>query len=237
MITTVFSSFKDIEKDLEREAPKIVYKYRTWKDPYHKRLLINQEAWFSHPFDLNDPLDVRPETEFDLEEIQDSRYLEKLRLHATQRFPSLSSQDQDVKALEQWELTKNNPSIIIENHKQQIQEKKKYDRVGVFSTSSTELSPELWTEYGDMHQGYCLGFKTVSFCAQVKSSYGYVYYSDKPYRYSFLQKNDEFNQLYLKKTSWQYENEFRFITVGVGIIADGKVYSERAQKFHTDIVE
>ena len=235
-MTTIFTSFEDIEKDLGQRAPKVVYKYRTWNDPYHKGLLLNQEAWFSHPFDLNDPLDVRPETEFDLNEINDARYLEKLRGQAKEIFPALTHQEQEAKAQEQWQMTKGNPKLIIENRTRQTQERKNYNQVGVFSTSSNELSSELWGKYGNAYKGYCLGFKTVEFCRSTKSGFGHVVYSDKPYQYSFLNKKDEFSPLFLKKTSWGYEAEFRFLTVGVDVEINGKVYTTRTQKFSVDVV-
>jgi len=65
----------------------------------------------------------------------------------------------------------------------------------------------------------------------MKSGYGYVTYSNDPYKYSFLNKQDDkLDTLYLKKTSWQHEEEFRFITLGIGS------YSNRLQEFSVDIV-
>jgi len=39
--------------------PEIVYKYRDWKNHFHKRLLLNNEIYLSSPKDFNDPFDCR----------------------------------------------------------------------------------------------------------------------------------------------------------------------------------
>ena len=66
-----FDYFEEVEKDIAENAPPVVYKFRSWEDDNHKKLLTDQHIWFSHPFKLNDPLDVRPDTVFDVTEFDD----------------------------------------------------------------------------------------------------------------------------------------------------------------------
>lgn len=61
-----------------------------------------------------------------------------------------------------------------------------FDRVGVFSTYSSGSNVRMWDGYGNHNKGFCVGFKTVEFCQQMKSGYGIVKYDDKPYLYRFL---------------------------------------------------
>lgn len=126
--------------------------------------------------------------------------------------------DRRIEKKQQWKETKANPAIVIKNHKEWIETRDNYNRYGVFSTSKDELNNEIWEKYGDQHSGYCLGFKTADLCRQMKSGYGFVTYSDKLYQYSFLdKKDDELDPFCLKKLSWEYEKEFRFITVEIGV--------------------
>jgi hypothetical protein len=231
-MSRIFTKFEEIEQELGEQAPPIVYKYRTWKDENHKSLLVNQQAWLSHPFNLNDPLDVRPEIEFNFAEFEDDRFFAKMTASAIENFKSLPLEERKAKAQNQWEEIKKNPKIVVENLKQHAANSKNFDGHGVFSTSIDDLNEKVWEEYGDHHAGYSVGFKTVEFCRKIKSGYGYVKYSDKPHKYSFLEKrdDDEMTRLYLKKTKWQYENEFRFITVGVGKT------STRVQTFEVETV-
>jgi hypothetical protein len=232
----LFWDFDEIKDEVSAQVPPIVYKYRSWTDPYHQSLLTNREAWFSHPFDLNDPLDVRPDTEFNFEEFKSEEFLKKLLNSAHSAHPELSPEDQERAARNQWRLLKQNPQLMLANLNSRIQNREKYNPFGVFSTSIDDLNPELWGKYGDSHKGYCLGLKNIEFCREMKSTFGYVTYDDKPYKYSFFDKRDEFKPLYLKKRSWKYENEFRFITSGIGAVVNGSPYAERTQKFSKNAV-
>ena len=39
--------------------PKIVYKYRDWSNPFHKRILLGNEIYLTPPNKFNDPFDCR----------------------------------------------------------------------------------------------------------------------------------------------------------------------------------
>lgn len=222
--------FEDIETELANMAPPIVYKYRTWNSGLHKSLLINQEIWLSHPFDLNDPLDVRPEHEFDLSEVNDQRYFDKMLVSADELFSHLTPSERRQRAEEQWEYTKANPQHILDRHNEIQNDRERHNPYGVFSTSVNGLSNHLWREYSADGTGYALGFKTVELCREMKCGFGWVTYSDAPYKYSFLEERSAELLLYQKKDKWKDEEEFRFITATVDILRP------RLFKFSIDVV-
>lgn len=227
----IYDSFSEIEQDLVQNAPSIVYKYRGWSQDLHKSLLIDRKLWFSHPFDLNDPLDVRPEHKFDLSEVEDPRWLEMLLDRVAEVHPQLATdRDRRTAAENQWDITRANPSNITDAHKTIQTDRSRFDSYGVFSASTNGLNERLWKEYGEDSTGYCVGFDTVKLCKQVQCSYGYVTYSDSPFVYSFLNKRKDIDMIFLKKTSWSHEEEFRFITAGIG------AHSTRLQSFTPDTV-
>src|SRR5690606_7812551 len=82
------------------------------------------------------------------------------------------------------------------------------------------LNVATWEVYGDNHKGYAVGFHTLELARQIPCTTGLVTYSDAPFPYSFLGKHEEVDILLYKKTSWAYEQEFRFITVGIGYYMD-----------------
>ena len=221
----LFVRFEEIETEIKEKAPRVVYKYRDWKDANHQRLLTNQELWFAHPFKMNDPLDVRPDVQFDLDELNDPNYLNKMIASAGMN----TDRDNNVRAENQLEIIRQNPHFMLENQKAFNAKEANFDTFGVFSTAKTELNDHLWQEYSNKHSGFCIGFNTVELCRQVKSGFGFVTYSDKPFVYRFLNKRDDDpDMLYYKKKKWEVEDEFRFITAAIGR------GSERVQTFSTN---
>jgi hypothetical protein len=41
-----YLNFDEIEKEVKEDAPGIVYKFRTWKNDNHKKIITANEAWF-----------------------------------------------------------------------------------------------------------------------------------------------------------------------------------------------
>lgn len=223
----LFTRFEDIESDLAVNAPPVVYKYRDWNDPYNKSLLVNCQAWFAHPFDLNDPEDLRPEVKFDLTELDDPAYLEKMIATAGMK----TERENRIKAEKRLAELRADPGILNANAKEWNSTRENFDQLGVFSTAMDELNDSVWQEYSAGHSGFCVGFNTIELCRQVKSGFGYMKYSDAPIIHRFLTKKDEdADILYYKKKKWEIENEFRFVTVGVG------KYSSRIQTFQPAVI-
>jgi len=51
---------------IKKRLPRILYKYRDWKNEKHKRLITEQEIYFPSPLDFNDPFDSRIPIRWDL---------------------------------------------------------------------------------------------------------------------------------------------------------------------------
>ncbi|RZJ83472.1 MAG: DUF2971 domain-containing protein [Chryseobacterium sp.] len=223
----LFTRFEDIESDLAANAPSLVYKYRDWNDPYHKLLLTDYQAWFAHPFDLNDPEDLRPEIQFDLTELDDPAYLAKMTATAGMN----SKRENRIKAENRLAELRANPGILDANAKEWHSTRENYDQLGVFSTAKHELNDHVWKDYSADHSGFCVGLNTIELCRQVKSGFGQMKYCDAPIIHRFLTKtNDGADILYYKKKKWEIEDEFRFVTVGVGR------YSTRVQTFKPETI-
>jgi len=229
-VAKVYFSFEEIEADVARNAPDYVYKYRSWKDANHKNVLLLRQLYFSHPFDLNDPLDVRPDARFDYTEIEDQMYFYKLLASAAVMNPELPANELRSAAEKQWKLTKEHPQILNEQYRIWMSKRRNFDLYGILSTSTDPVNEKLWERYGDEHAGYCLGFKTVDLCRQLKTGFGLVKYSEAPFEFSILGERDDLEPFYLKKPFWGYESEFRFYTLGIGF------YSKRVREFPIVVV-
>lgn len=223
----LFIRFDDIEKEVSEKTPPVVYKYRDWSDPYHQAILKEGNVWFAHPFDLNDEEDIRPDIIFDETELYEPGYFAKMVATAGMA----TAEENHAKASEQLALLKSNPSILTENAKNWNSERSNFDQIGVFSNATVPLSEHLWNEYSNKHSGFSIGFNTLELCRQMHCGFGFMHYSDDPILYRFLDNSDnDADIFYYKKTKWKPEEEFRFITVGVG------KYVERVQVCTIDAI-
>lgn len=230
MESITFSHFSEVEESIKIYAPPIVYKYRSWNDDFHKGLLIDKQIWFSHPYDLNDPFDVRPPFAFDEDEIHSQAFYQRLYESAP---PWLEYESEEEKAKivnTHWEKIKLNPKAHFDANRAEIERREKYDQYGIFSTSSDPVSLETWDLYGDESRGYTIGFHTSTLVKELYCTIGHVTYSDAPFPYSFIGNHGDVDVLLYKTTKWSYENEFRFLTLGIG------VPGQRLRKFPDDAV-
>ena len=228
-----YDNFEKIKEDIKQNGPPMVYKYRTWTDENHKSLLKNKTVWFSHPFALEDPFDVRPEATFNALELQDRRFFDKLLRSVKECNPQLKTERELKQAAEErWLFLNLNPEVVLQNWDNYNEVSANFDSYGIFSTAMNPLVEVLWKRYADNFRGYCIGFNTVELCEGINSGFGYVKYSDDLFQYSFLEDTvrRDLKRLYLKKEVYSTENEFRFITVGVG------VYRGRAQEYKNNAV-
>jgi hypothetical protein len=217
MPTKTYFDFSEVEQGIKQNVPPLVYKYRTWTNDNHKNVLIQNQLWFSHPFDLNDPFDVRPDLVYDVAEIESDAFYHKLLNTIPHEYSHLSNKEKAELAQRQWQKIKSNPNGHLNANRQEILKRERFNQYGVFSTSSDCMNIPTWELYGDNHKGYAIGFYTLELIRQLQCTTGVVTYSDDPFPYSFLGKHEEVDILLYKKTSWFYEQEFRFITLGIGI--------------------
>ena len=231
----IFERFEEVEESIKKLAPKIIYKYRgDWTNPYHRQLITNQTLWFAAPRDLNDPYDIRTPFEFDVSEIENPIFFEKLKAHfiSDNLGKGYSERDINVICENKMDEIRQNPKAYFENKYKQIREGNIYDRVGLFSCTKNELDETMWAHYGNNYNGFVVGFHTVELARNILCSIGPVTYSDVIPKYSFInsKEEDDFDLYFLKSTKWQYEQEFRFFTIG----DDENV--ERAKKYPVECV-
>ena len=96
----------------------ILYKFRSWTDPNHKRWLTDREVYFASPSQFNDPFDCALSYRYDL--LPEVEKLEKYYTMIREDHPMLS--DEEVKKhaqkwieeglLDKERLLENNRTII-----------------------------------------------------------------------------------------------------------------------------
>ncbi|MDR3680385.1 MAG: DUF2971 domain-containing protein [Flavipsychrobacter sp.] len=213
----------------------VVYKYRSWDDTNHRNILLQNEMWFAHPFQLNDLFDTRPPIVFDIEGYDTPEAKIKLRRMAERTYPNLRPWEIDVELNYEWKRLQEDPQkFFVNNQSETSKSNKIYDQIGVLSLSEDDLNPKLWGLYGNNSKGFCVGFDRHKLCAMF-NLYRNVDYSDEPMIYKIL---DGFNSthyvdmLFKKATTWDYEKEFRIVIVGIDVL-----YKNRKLHYPNDCIE
>jgi hypothetical protein len=199
----------------------IIYKFRNWSDPVHKRWLLNREIYFASPKQFNDPFDCAINYRYDL--LSQEEKFEKC--YDMQREINRLSSDDEIKRqaynllregnLERDKLLENNKTII----RSMIQE-----RVGILALTKTKDHILLWSHYSDYHRGICIGYDKDRLISDLKIKYNSfekiffgmdVNYIEK-YPIIIPKKGitpEEYvrNPISTKAKYWEYEQEYRIL--------------------------
>ncbi|MCX9026407.1 MAG: DUF2971 domain-containing protein [Candidatus Methanoperedens sp.] len=194
-----------------------LFKYRKIND-HTKNGLINNELFFNHPQDFNDPFDSKIEVEFK-GTIKDWYY-----------WASISNIDK--KDIDQWIKDK----IIIEvgngifeldpTTNDKLLKDRAKNRFKICTFSETNSSILMWSHYADSHKGICLCFKTqkvknhhiLEFLIPESMSKPILFPVDydkpKPKKINMLtfspEENKKLVNFYFRKHhEWNYEKEHR----------------------------
>jgi hypothetical protein len=133
-----------------------LYKFRTFSDPHHHRLLTENEVWFSAPTQFNDPFDCNIPLRFD--KCPEDWLLERMAKYALSKNPEISIEEARKIAEEELEKTGPEERRALRRH----QFKQSVSPVtGVLSLSShwNQNGAELlWSHYAAKHTGFVVGF-------------------------------------------------------------------------------
>lgn len=186
------------------EVPRILYKYRDWTDPYHKRLLTHGEIFFASPSSLNDP--------FDSFYGQLPEGLEPSAALVDRLSRSFPGVPQDAllllaASIEQHpnrRLAADALAVVVGN------------TMGVVSLSETSMEPTMWSHYSRNHEGFCVGFNTerlVAACGESVDLHPIAYVKERPdfWTDEYPMKGLLTLHLTTKSVGWSYEREYRLL--------------------------
>lgn len=201
----------------EMDIPKILYKYRDWENPIHKRILREREVYFASPGSFVDPYDCHIPRRFDL--LTDEQILNWYRTDLKIQFPNWET-DKIEKEAKQWldkGLLRNKEHIASFN-------KEFWDDFnmlfGILSLTPVLDSKEMWIKYANNYTGFCVGFKSLELFkdSQHFGSGGPVsYYSELPVLIPYQEDSiiEYQRQIYSKEEKWSYEKEYRLSKINI----------------------
>jgi len=217
--------------------PRIVYKYRNWSIPRHRRILTHNELFLSSPKDFNDPFDTRiPPNFISLNTPEKKRAFVDRQTRTHLKMLSQKESDIEKKRLDD-EL-----NLDIWGFQQKYQDgwfQVHDERMGIISLSARWNSILMWSHYADNHQGFCIGFHEEKLRnSGLFARGGQVSYNRKD-EMPFIDPLEDdhiikaFIESHTKAHDWRYEREYRLIrTFYEGIPSD----EDRAIRVPNDFI-
>ena len=191
--------------------PKVLYKYRTWKDENHKDLLRKGVVYFAAPDSFEDTFDCNlPEVFPKGEELFRMFYEKSLELN-----PYFTEQQHNEFAT-YWCEHSPIANVTERNKLLEFFRIEFSNRHGVLSLCNSAANEAMWEKYGDNYQGYCVGFDA-SVLADFCSGGGCVNYQKGIPTIDYLNDSNEEQiqkQIFSKSEMWSFEDEYRLLKVG-----------------------
>jgi len=193
-----------------KEIPKVLYKYRQWDNPFHSRILTNNEIFLSSPANFNDPFDSSLPFKYKKEELTPENIYKKLIEVMRKYSPNISELElqnfcyerQRSGIYESGEYWKE----FYDDTKNQI-----FNDFGIMSLTTKNDNLLMWSHYANGHQGLCIGLDTEILFNTISGRLAPVFYSSSFPEIGLFEK-DIRNWIQLVNTKskhWQYEDEYR----------------------------
>ena len=203
-----------------REHPKIIFKYRDWTDPNHKRMLTDNELYLTSPKKFNDPFDCRISQNFSLlSKEEEDKYITEI---AVGGFQAVQRQGKNmavvIRDFESRFANKDAFQAQADSMQFEIQD----NCYGIFSCSRRWNSILMWSHYARNHTGICIGLRwdkmvtllnrnIIGKCGDVMYVTNFPRLKPRAGRYDEEVLRRAFIQTHTKAKDWDYEEEYRFI--------------------------
>ncbi|MES2330974.1 MAG: DUF2971 domain-containing protein [Bacteroidota bacterium] len=194
-----------------------LYKYRDWKNPNHKSIVLSNELYIPTVGEINDPFDFKipPDYTFlDTSEKQEAYILYlvesalptlvKNQINIQNKIAELkiAFANQEHKKILEFEYALHTNSMIDRHY-------------GICSFSKRWDSILMWTHYSTSHTGICLGFNST----EIEKLQYFGLWGAVEYRNEFPKINpldpasleSMFIESHTKAKDWEYEQEYRFV--------------------------
>lgn len=137
--------------------PDILYKYRDWKDEYHKKVITENELFLASRQRFNDPFDSSIPYRYNDAELTPDNIFLKLREIEKKLYPHLS-ESQIINRC--YEIQKTDRFTSGKYWKDDYDEYLAAvdARFGILSLTTKRDNLLMWSHYSNSHKGYCIGF-------------------------------------------------------------------------------
>lgn len=196
-------------------TPRIVYKYRNWKDINHINFLAFGEIYLASPLEINDPFDCRIPYDLSLLD-SDEKRIAYVNPTIYRHFPAnkySADQINEIRSPQVKDL--GNKTAEYQSKLENIFADKGNKHFGIFSTSLIWDSIQMWSYYSDNHTGFCVGldgeklFDSLPSCRSAPISYTKEFPRIDPLG-DLIQT--AFEATHTKDINWNHEEEYRYFS-------------------------
>lgn len=186
--------------------PPVLYKYRSFSNPNHIKILTENSVYFAPPNSFEDPLDCRPP-----EVLPDGSVIWQHFWNISLKdYPDLST---ETRLVYTEELIRNSPISDPDKIEGLLNSLfQDYCRChGVLSLTADPNNEAMWNKYADNHQGFCVGFDSGKI-AMISGGGGPVTYCDElPKILIWLDDlaTEHVKRVFYKEKKWEFEKEYR----------------------------
>jgi hypothetical protein len=194
------------------KIPAVIYKYRSFDNPFHQTALFKQELYLPSANEFNDPYDSNMPFAYREEEMTEENIFQKLLILARLDHPGKDETFIHQAAYNAHQERRFND----ENHLDRIDEQIFQNVCNTFGILS--LTPDcrnllMWSYYGNSHKGFCIGYdsKYLVSCGLFGMG-GAVRYSEDFPKLSLFEKAGMLSKMYYAKSKvWEHEKEYRLL--------------------------
>lgn len=185
----------------------VLYKYRSWNNPLHRKLLTDCVVFMAPPDSFEDSFDCRAPEDF-------PTLIELLNLFYQKSFehlpPSATKYDRFLFVLK---LLRESPLVHKEKRDTLSQEmhQKYCQRFGVLSLTADPYNDKMWEKYADHHKGICIGYDKEILEKYVGGAGPVVYTNNLPHVRYFVDDVmvQHCKNTFFKEMRWRFEKEYR----------------------------
>ena len=199
--------------------PPILYKYREFDNPFHKKIIEDNCVYFAAPNTFPDTKDCHPKEIFPSEAVVRTRFWER----SFRDYPCMSFEQREQYV---QNLVSTAPILDIETRDALIESIfADYCKChGVLSVTANPSNDKMWQEYAKGHTGFCVGFDSYKL-ATVSGAGGPVTYCDELPEIRIWvdsQESEYEKRVFNKERKWDYEQEYRLCkTWPIEVIENG----------------
>lgn len=194
--------------------PQPLYKYRSWREPYNRRLLTDSEIYLASADQFNDPFDAALPFKYRKADLTPENIYLKLLETGRRQWPDISETELQQRCFER-QYSGDFESGAYWQSEFPAFKKMLNDSFGILSLTSKRDNLLMWSHYADSHKGFCVGFdKTIVFerCFGMLKKVDYSQDDALPEIPMFEQSLDALSVLTTTKSRhWDYEDEYRIV--------------------------
>ncbi len=193
----------------ELDFPDVIYKYRTWTNPFHLRIITEKVLYMASPSDFFDPYDCKNPVRYDLLTDKD---IFNIYLYRSKKDHKNWNRERHRIFARDWAKKSplRDPEYLVKMQEDYFQDF--HFHFGILSLTANSSNDDMWKSYSDNHQGFCIGFNTRLLFEHLGGGGEVNYYDTLPTInpapiHSYEQQH--ILQVFSKLRQWEYEQEYR----------------------------